>query len=164
MSRWTRGLEIATNVAVLLICIALGVLIGVSVLHPRSESSPSKEIKIGQKIDLPGPVGIDKTVVLAISTQCHYCSESMPFYKKLAASVTAKHGHIVAVLPQSQKEAQDYLQSNGVSVDEVFQEQLSKVYVSGTPTLMILDADHKVMSSWVGKLSPDRENQVLSKL
>src|SRR6266403_2612076 len=68
---------------------------------PPSSASRRPSIQAGTKISL---VGIDwsksdRTVVLALSTGCHYCSESAPFYQKLQQQ-NPNNVRLVAVLPQ----------------------------------------------------------------
>jgi hypothetical protein len=46
----------------------------------------------------------------------------------------------------------------------VRQAPLSAVGVSGTPTLLLIDGGGAIKESWVGKLPPDKETEVLSRL
>lgn len=41
---------------------------------------------------------------------------------------------------------------------------LNKLGVQGTPTLLLLDDSGTVLQTWVGKLTPEREQAVLSAL
>jgi hypothetical protein len=96
---------------------------------------------------------------------CHFCSESAPFYQRLARETAQKSGvHLVAVLPQDVAEGSKYLNSLGVPIEDVRQAQLDALGVSGTPTLILIDGKGVVMKSWVGKLSGDREAEVLDQL
>ena len=71
---------------------------------------------------------------------------------------------MAAVLPQPVAEAQQYLGSAGVHVDEVRHVQLNTLGVRATPTLLLLDDAGVVTDVWVGKLQPDQEVQVLTAL
>ena len=71
---------------------------------------------------------------------------------------------MVAVLPQTTSEAQAYLTSQGVHVNEVKQATLNSIGVRGTPTLLLVDKAGVVTNVWVGKLQPDQEAQVLNVL
>jgi hypothetical protein len=66
------------------------------------------------------------------------------------------------VLPQEVSQGQTYLGKLGVVVDEVRQSTLGAIGVSGTPTLLLVDNKGAVKQSWLGKLSPDKETEVLS--
>jgi hypothetical protein len=103
-----------------------------------------------------------QTLVLAISSTCHYCSESAPFYQRLAR----ERGDIrmLAVLPQPVEEGRRYLEKLGVEVDDVKQASLASMGVSGTPTLILVNKDGAVENSWVGKLPTVQETEVLGSL
>jgi rhodanese-related sulfurtransferase len=51
-----------------------------------------------------------------------------------------------------------------VDISEVRQIALSNLKVQATPTLILVDSSGRVMASWVGKLSPKREEEVFQKL
>jgi hypothetical protein len=71
---------------------------------------------------------------------------------------------MIALVPQSVDEGQKYLKKLGVGVDEVRQVSMSELGLSGTPTLILVDGSGKIAEVWVGALSADKENEVLSRL
>ena len=71
---------------------------------------------------------------------------------------------IVAALPQSTTAGKEYLQKLNVPVSEIKQVSFDEINVSGTPTLILLDNEGKVINYWVGKLPPEKEGEVLAKL
>lgn len=103
-----------------------------------------------------------QTLILAISSSCHFCTESAPFYKKLAQN--KGDTRLVALLPQPVEEGREYLERLGVSVDEVRQSSLDQIGVHGTPSLLLVDASGVVKNFWVGRLPPDQESTVLDAL
>jgi hypothetical protein len=133
----------------------------------RSSAQASvPEIIKGKSVDGQA-LGVDwkknrRTLVLAISTTCHFCKDSVPFYQKLGA--TGTDVKMVAVLPQSVTEAQQYLTGAGVHVDDVKQATLGALGVRGTPTILLVNDVGVVTDVWVGRLQPDQETQVLTAL
>jgi thiol-disulfide isomerase/thioredoxin len=133
---------------------------------PPASSAPRRPlIQAGTKITLPG---IDwskstRTVVLALSTTCHFCSESAPFYQKLQQQ-KPNSVRLVAVLPQPVEDSRNYLNKLGVSVTDVVQSSLASVGVSGTPTLLLIDNQGLVTDSWVGKLSDSEAAKVIAQI
>jgi thiol-disulfide isomerase/thioredoxin len=132
---------------------------------PGSSVSRRSSIQAGTKISL---VGIDwsksdRTVVLALSTGCHFCSESAPFYQKLQQQ-NPNNVRLVAVLPQSVEDGRNYLTKLGVPLNDVVQAPLSSVGVSGTPTLLLINHDGVVTDSWVGKLSDGDAAHVIDRI
>jgi hypothetical protein len=102
--------------------------------------------------------GNGRTVVLAISTACHFCKESEPFYRRLKQEA-GKGVKIVAVLPQPLSEAQQYLNAADVSVDQVKQLSLDTIGVWGTPTVLLVDGKGVITRVWTGKLQSKQEEQ-----
>ncbi len=104
----------------------------------------------------------EKTLVMALSTTCHFCAESTPFYQKLVGQKTGRSDvRLVAVMPQPVEDARHYLTEHAISVDEVRQASLNSIKVRGTPTLLLVDNGGVVVRSWVGKLPPDKEKEVV---
>jgi hypothetical protein len=120
----------------------------------RNSSSWQSSITPGTKI--PTPIidwgKSDRTIVLALSTTCHFCTDSAPFYQKLAHDKRTDV-RIVALFPQSVREGRTYLDNLGIKVDEVTQSPLNSVGAVATPTLLLVDRQGTIVDSWVGKLS-----------
>jgi hypothetical protein len=134
--------------------------------NPTKPSPSSREEVNGKVVPLHG---VDweangTTLVMYISTGCHFCQESTPFYQRL----TAVKGHgkvkLIAVLPQSVEESTKYLHEHGIKVDQVLSASLTSIGVTATPTLMMVSENGVVFDSWRGKLNDDRQNELLAKL
>jgi hypothetical protein len=133
---------------------------------PTTTSVLAAEVAKGTRVD-GRAMGVDwkknhRTLVLAISTTCHFCAESAPFYRRLGETI--KDVKLVAVLPQPVPEAQQYLGLARVHVDEVRQIPLSTVGVRATPTLLLVSDAGVVTDIWMGKLQPEQETQVFTTL
>lgn len=105
-----------------------------------------------------------KTLVLAIRKGCHYCDSSLPFYKQLGGleKNNTLHANLLAVMPDDRATGAADLRSGGVSVEALFNQPLSSIRVSGTPTLFLVDAKGKIEHSWVGQLTPQGEKDVIA--
>jgi hypothetical protein len=166
-STFRRGLEIALNCAVLIASLALilGVVYGY-VVSSRSPQSSLAVLPKGAKLKISGVEWSDsqRTIVLALSTHCHFCTASGDFYKRLQEVARARGVPIVAVLPQPTDEARSYLLNLGVPILVVKQAPLDSVSLSATPTLIVVNSEGVVIDSWTGQLSPEFEKEVMSKL
>ena len=165
----SRRLEVAANVAIIvvavLVCVVLvrTYLLGGSAKPQQQSPAPA----VGSKVSVSG---VDwgkngRTLVLVLQKGCHFCSESAPFYQRLVRDTAGREGlRLIAVLPQQVEEGRQYLNDLGVSIDEVRQASPSDLGVRGTPTLLLVDGSSTVTDSWVGKLPPDKEEEVLHRL
>lgn len=165
----SRKIETTANLATIAVAVVISTVLlkayFVSGQSGRSFSVASvPETFRGKSLDAH-VLGVDwarnqRTLVLAISTTCHFCTESAPFFRRLAAA--NKDVKTVAVLPQPVSEAMEYLRGEGVQVDEVRQVPLNVLGVRGTPTLLLVNNAGIVTDVWVGKLEREQESQVLS--
>lgn len=133
----------------------------------RTSSVPPRAPEEGTQLSVPGVSWADsnQTVVLALSDKCHYCTESAPFYQRLSRDLSKRSDvRLVAVFPQDVGAGKKYLDGLGVPVGQVVQAPLDSLRVRGTPTLVIVDKNGTVTQSWVGKLSPERESEVLGRI
>lgn len=105
-----------------------------------------------------------KTLIIALQASCHFCNESAPFYKRLIESAKGKNVKLVAVLPADVGESRAHLDKLGLADLEVKEASLDSIKVDGTPTLILVDDKGEVTNSWVGKLPPNKEIEVISKL
>jgi thiol-disulfide isomerase/thioredoxin len=163
MSKLKQHVEFLANVAIIVVAVALcAVLVRQYLFAGAATQTPQPAV--GAKINLPGVdlSAQDKTLLLVLQKGCHYCSESAPFYQRLAREA-ADRVRLVAVLPQAVEEGRGYLSELGVPALDVRQAKLGSLEVGGTPTLIMLNRG-TVTDVWVGKLDAAEESQVLSKL
>jgi thioredoxin-related protein len=161
MSRLQKRIELIANVSIIVVAIVIGVAVGKRFL--TKPSGPPAGIAAGTRINLPNEdwAGNGRTLLLALSTSCKYCSASAGFYHRLLASAPSKI-RFVAVFPQSPEESKKYLNSLEVTIEDVKQISPSSIGVRGTPTLILVNSEGSVINSWVGLLSPEKEAEVLA--
>lgn len=166
MDNIVKKLEIAANCSIVIVAaVVVGVLVKNYLLTNRSESYP--EISVGTKISLPevnwGESG--QTLLLVSQTGCHFCSDSAPFYQRLVQEAKMRGNvRLVFVLPQPVAEGQKYLNDLGLFVTDIVQAPLRTIRVKGTPTLILVNNSGVVTDLWIGKLPPEKEAEVVSKL
>lgn len=165
MSKISQKLEVAANVLIIVVALILG---GVLVKkYFFTETAPERKVPVvGQKV---ADTGIDlaanqKNVLLVLQKGCKFCTESAAFYKNLIEQTKDKNIKVVAVLPQSKEEAEQYMKELGISGIEVRQSKLDPLNVSGTPTIIVTDNQGVISDAWMGKLPPDKESEVIKKL
>jgi len=190
-SKFATTIEIVANVSIIALALIGGtVLIKNYLIHPGTigvKQTPSDNSPVTQSASkaatdnaaLPrGPAEgsevslpdinwseTNESVVLALSNQCHFCTESAPFYQRLTNELSQrKDVRLIAVFPQEMVKGKEYLDKLGVPIKDVRQATLNSIGVRGTPTLIIVDSNGKVRQAWIGRLSPEREAEVLNKI
>ncbi|HEX8844452.1 MAG TPA: hypothetical protein VF791_07400 [Pyrinomonadaceae bacterium] len=169
----SRKIEVISNLAIVVVAILLSFTIVKTYLWPTSKSAgsnvPANNVPaniVGRKVSLPDVdwAKNERTLVLALKSDCRFCTESAPFYRELLKRQTLQSNmKLIAVLPNPVDEAKAYLASLGVNVGEVRQASLNSIGVSGTPTLLIVDSSGVVTDAWKGRLDRAGEAEVLSR-
>lgn len=159
-------LEVATNIAVLLVALAVLSTFAWNYFG----RSPAPQLQAGfQKgqtfAQVPGVSynSSPQTLLIAMSTRCHYCIESLPFYKQLAAAqrTSGRETHVVTIFPNQEAEVRQYVQQNKLDLETVAGVDLEALNISGTPTAVLIDGNGKIRDFWLGKLPQDKEQQII---
>jgi len=119
------------------------------------------------KVSLPGVEWgkNGRTMLFVLSPSCGFCNASTDFYKKaVQEKQNVRDIRFVAVFPGDVKEAEQYLKDKGIGIQDVVQAMPNSVGASGFPTLMLLDKTGTVKKAWTGKLSAERESEVLDSI
>lgn len=169
-----RKIEVGANIAIISVAILLGIVLVRNLFHQHAQKAAgdqkpqrTKPELIGKKAEIPGMNWdqTEQTLLLALQPQCKFCTESAPFYQKLATKHSEKTSFkLVAVSPVPVASTQQYLASLGVSIPEVKQATLQSLGLTGTPSLVLVDKTGIVKNFWLGKLRGETESEVLSLL
>lgn len=160
--------ETLANIMTVVVSLLLSVVLVKQFLLPaRAHRAAGPQTAVGTNLKGSLP-GVDwgkngRTLILAISTGCHFCTDSAPFFKRIEKE-RPRDVKLVAVLPQAVEEARKYLDGEGVHVDDVRQASPQSIGVAGTPTLLLVDARGRVSDVWRGKLQPNDEEKVIATL
>lgn len=147
-------LEVVTNIMVIAgVLVFGGVLYWLYTNHAKSlPEAPA----VGTVLPaLPGYSwdGHSQSLLLALRKGCHFCEDSMPFYRELLK--TEKSGgskaRLVAVLPDSETDATRVVRDAQLDVPMVAPFQLQEIRVTGTPTVILVDGKGTVEKVWVGE-------------
>jgi hypothetical protein len=163
-------LEKASNIAVIIAATVVAVTTIYGRLRPPAAGVATEQFAkqyTGKPLPLPGIQGAAvTTLVLFASVNCHYCAESVPFYRRLAELRSGSSGQLrlVTAFPQARQTADEtarYFSEKGITLDAVEPIAFPAIGVNGTPTLALVDRSGTVKAVWVGKLSAEKEAEVL---
>jgi len=99
----------------------------------------------------------ESTLLLVVSPSCHICSESMPFYQRLAKDSAAR---MLFAVPEAAAGKAYVAQNNLAQVNVGELTPAAAAGIRGTPTLLLLDASGIIRRQWVGKISSSAEAEV----
>ena len=159
-------LETATHVFLIaLCCLAGGLLIEQRFFSGSDRGAPEPAGVVGREIRLPGAdwQAAPVSVLLQISSTCHFCNDSMPFYRRLMAARQASTAKVPVIVASADAVAvmRQHLADEQVSVDKVLHSRLEGFGVV-TPTVYIVDAKGMVKRVFVGELDSAGQKELLS--
>lgn len=161
-------LDLIVNFVTILTGLSIIAFLGWRFTTERRAEASSPQIasyETGERMELPGvDFGTStKTLVMFMSSQCRFCTDSMPFYRRL--SPLRSHGvRLLAVSAESQAILQDYLRQHELNVDGLVGIRPGSMKVKGTPTLVLVDNKGTVTNVWHGRLPETGEAEVIHSL
>jgi hypothetical protein len=159
-------LETATHVFLIgLCCLAGGLLIEQRFFAGSDDGPETAPNVVGREVKLPGAdwQSAPMSVVLQISSTCHFCNESMPFYRQMMAARQSAAAKVPVIVASADAVAvmQKHLADQQVSVDKVLHSRLEG-FGSITPTVYIVDSKGLVKRVFVGELDSSGQKELLS--
>ncbi len=170
---FSKALEIAAKSATIIVSLLLTVVLVRSYTRTSPPipagnaptANPADLVAAGTDMSKRIPAvnwyGNGRTLVLVLSTRCHFCTESAPFFRRLRERA-GNDVKFLAILPQPVEESERYLSGEGLHFDDVRQLPVGKTGAVGTPTLLLVNRDGIVRRTWIGKLAPDKQEEALN--
>lgn len=152
------------DVSVIGICVAVGVTFFVNRAEERRPGArvdvlPRETVYEEQR----NPAG-RATLVLYLSADCRFCTDSMEFYRRLqTAAARSRTTDIAFQARAGEREFLAYLAAHGFTEPAIVNRPVPPA-VRGTPTLILFDANGAVAGSWAGRLSADQESELMRRV
>lgn len=160
-------LETLTNVAVILVAVTVISTLVLNYYELRRAPNMQTGLQRGSVLaQLPNTdyQASPQTLLIALDTKCSYCQDGIPFYNSLLAAQksSASSTRIIAIFPNSKKEVTNFLQQNQLNLETIGEVKFNPLRISGTPTMILVNADGRVENFWIGKITPPQEAQVIA--
>jgi hypothetical protein len=168
-------LDTTVNVVTLIAGVAiLGTLVARAVT-PVAKPIVTQPFQVGEHV--PQFRGLNfarakRTLLMVVRQDCKFCGESIPFYRRLPRSGPVTLGgtqetQLVVLTEDDLNTARHFVEGNSLMLDAVVAippARRSDLRVKGTPTLLLVDSAGTIKKIWIGKLSENREREVIDAL
>lgn len=159
-------LEKATHLSLIVVCcVAAFALVKTMLVAPQVDLLKPRDL-VGRAVKLPGADwnAARLTVLLQLSSTCHFCNESMPFYQTLGAVREHQAGRFQLIVATSDSVGvmERHLAERQVNVDKVLHSRLESIGNGFTPAVFVVDSGGLVKQAFIGKLDPPGEKKLLS--
>lgn len=159
-------LEVITNIAVLLVALLL--LGNFAWVHLAKQPVPRVEggLRKGDAFSLLPGVDYGKssrTLVIALSSNCERCNESLPFFKQLLQTSVGRSdaARVVAIFPETREEVWRYIYEQQLTVNAIPGINYRALNLPGTPSAVLISNEGRVLNFWIGKPSKDSEKEIM---
>jgi hypothetical protein len=163
----SKRIEVLANVAIIVVAILLAAVLARNYLFGGAGRPNRDTLTPGKKLSIDGVdwAKNDRTLLLVVAKNCHFCSESAPFYQRLDLEVSqGSDVKLLAIVPHDVQQGREYLDGLKVRVDDVKQADINSMGIGGTPTVVMVGSDGVVKNVWTGKLPPETESQVIEQI
>ncbi len=131
--------------------------------------APRPVVESGTTLTLPAATtgdGTANSLLLVLSVDCRFCTESMPFYRRLAARPEVQSGRVrlSVVSMQPLERMREYLREHDLAATHVMSVPESGLRVGATPGVVLATKEGVVRESWLGAVPPREEKRVIDAL
>ncbi|MGB8478771.1 MAG: hypothetical protein WCE63_08010 [Acidobacteriaceae bacterium] len=149
------------------VLLAAILIVLVSHFVPKKSSFEVSPVKFKTPALAPGYMWSQhySTAVIVIRDGCHFCENSLPFYRRLVMMEQRAEirSHVIFVLPNPLSVAIHDVPDN-VGEKRLFPEVRMTFGVRGTPTVLLINSAGIVTRAWQGQLTSADEARVISAL
>jgi len=168
MKRFTTIADVLAN----LVIVALGVVVIVLLyerftkkeephVHTNAAAARPPAPTVGQTVNVGMPATKTPHLVIAMSSGCGFCDESLPELRQMLP----KLGTTVVVYAFPQRdEPRRYLANASLPAEHVWSGDFRSIGVRGTPTFLLVDGDRRLAGFWEGRLTPARSQEIVARL
>lgn len=130
----------------------------------REQAESSSGPRIGVALGIGGHA--TKTLVIVIQSDCVFCTESMPLYRRVIEQRNRNPHEFQVVVAASEWDSgiADYLAAHRVSPDQIVKAAHGVLPIRVTPALLLLDSNGRITGMWEGTLDATEEGQLSERL
>ena len=144
-------------------CLVLSAAAAVGYVRSSQQYGASAPVDVGDRLSAPcfDQVRAEASILLLYRSDCRFCQESMPFYTKLAQVAGAAGVPLRVLVPEAEDDARTALGNANVAVESVTRCESFGPF-RGTPVIIALDANARVVGTWLGRQGKAGEGQILA--
>ncbi|MDP3980421.1 MAG: TlpA disulfide reductase family protein [Chlamydiota bacterium] len=116
---------------------------------------------LGAEVNMLPANANKNTLLLVFSTTCPACKQNKPIWKELVESMDKNEWDIYGLSTTDDEKTKEFVAQNdlpyqvlGIQKEKELKQELK---ISRVPTTIVVDKDQKVIASWIGVLTPSRE-------
>lgn len=122
---------------------------------------------VGSRLAVPG-MNLPKTpglaLVVAVRSDCHFCTESLPFYREVdrRRKIARVPVPLFFISTDPVERLRAFVEGAEISPDAIMSVDFRALGVAGTPTLAVIDSAGIVKRAFYGRLTERNAREVLA--
>ena len=137
-------------------------------MHLTNEAKPQPPLEVTSGDILAGFSKVvsnpnKMNLVIVLSENCQYCSNSIPFFKKIVNKASSSGIKVVFGVDSNSNpnRVKNMLLDGGVNTSEIVQIDRSEWKIPYVPTILLINQYGKVLHYWKGQLNEKNSENVL---
>lgn len=161
-------LERTTHISLIIVSLAgLAALVRHEFFQTSSVPRRSGPELVGRRLAVPGmnlPKNPGLALVVAVNSDCHFCIESLPFYREVDRQrrIARTPVPLFFVSAEPVERLRAFVDGAELSPDGIISVDFRALGVSATPTLAVIDSAGIVKQAFYGKLSEQDARELLT--
>jgi hypothetical protein len=102
----------------------------------------------------------DKIVLALVSSDCRFCTETMPAFRRLRDTV--RGATLVFASNEPESRLAQYLSEHGLGSIKWVSLRKRDLLITSTPTTIVVNKDGSVAGMWQGRLTADQEAEIVA--
>lgn len=102
------------------------------------------------------------TVIAVLARDCIYCTQSLPFYRRLLSDKGNRGFVFLALCRDAEDICHEYLANAGVVPDEIASTSdiADRLRIRGTPTLLLVEPNRRIVDVWTGLQNTEEQKKI----
>jgi hypothetical protein len=152
------------DVGLMIACLAIaGLMLEQRFGRPEAQTSPREPFTPGSSVQKVAGVDFsnaNRTLVIVTRSTCQYCEASGPLWRALdeRRRTLGDKFRVVLVSDEPAETTHAFAKKHQLNPDYV---SVTKMFIPGTPTLILVNSSSQVVKSWVGKPSTAEQAESL---
>ena len=104
----------------------------------------------------------EQNIIVFLDKDCKFCAQDTAFYQRLAQASRTLHVRLIVAFEHDLRDGKQYLAEKQIEPSETVRLRFQALNIQGTPTILLLNREGRMIAKWVGELSGPLEDYIAS--
>lgn len=104
----------------------------------------------------------EQNIIAFLDKDCKFCEQDTSFYQRLAQASKTRNVRLIVAFQHDLRDGKRYLAERYIEPSETVRLRFQSLGIQGTPTILLLNPQGRIIAKWVGELSGPLEDYIAS--